>query len=363
MAELRRRGDPARASFLSDHTTNYNRRPGLRNYQSEIQLSHTEEPKSRIHSASQPQFNSAGSASSSWSKELAHCLQTIWYFLLPKDLADKFFGGKDPQISSEIQAKIDSWKKLVLTPYDSQNPQHERALQSFWKICRPNESLESRSSPQWKTIGFQGVDPATDFRGAGILGLRCLVYFGIKHPETFHKMLAAEHRSSTQESYPFAIAGLNIVMMLFEILGWGFKKLEQNPKARKHLVMNLFQPSDEFLLGTNDAIQVDLLSGTCITSTADDSLKYFGSDLLHFEEDWKPEEHQDDTLFDHPKDSWEYQTFHMFYELFCYCFKLLDREWYSRPNVSYMDFPAVLSSSSQKVQALFAQHENLTNIL
>lgn len=355
MAELRRRGPNnfARAS------------PSLRNYESEVQLSHSPKVIGQVGYSSEPKLSSIGTPSTgTWRKELAQCMQTFWYYLLPKELADKIFGKIPENLSPEIQHKMESWKKLVMLPFDSQNAQHERALESFWKICRPNEQLESRVSQQWKSIGFQGVDPATDFRGAGILGLRCLVYFGIKHSDTFHQILSGKHKSATQESFPFAIAGLNIVMMLFEILGWGFKKLEQNPKARKHLILNLFQPSEEFLFDVfHEPTQVDLLSGTAIVTSSDNSLKYFGSDLLHFDEDWKQEDHQHDTLFDHPTDSWEYQTFHMFYELFCYCFKLLDREWYSRPNVSYMDFPTVLSSTSQKVQTVFAQHENLTNIL
>ena len=40
----------------------------------------------------------------------------------------------------------------------------------------PSEKLTSRVSPQWKELGFQGNDPATDFRGMGIFGLMCLQY-------------------------------------------------------------------------------------------------------------------------------------------------------------------------------------------
>lgn len=36
--------------------------------------------------------------------------------------------------------------------------------------------LSSRISKQWQDIGFQGDNPATDFRGMGVLSLRCLLY-------------------------------------------------------------------------------------------------------------------------------------------------------------------------------------------
>lgn len=38
------------------------------------------------------------------------------------------------------------------------------------------EDLEARISKQWQEIGFQGNNPATDFRGMGMLGLNCLLY-------------------------------------------------------------------------------------------------------------------------------------------------------------------------------------------
>ncbi len=40
----------------------------------------------------------------------------------------------------------------------------------------PSVELEDRITKQWQDIGFQGNDPATDFRGMGLLGLTCLQY-------------------------------------------------------------------------------------------------------------------------------------------------------------------------------------------
>ena len=38
-------------------------------------------------------------------------------------------------------------------------------LLSLWNCFYPNQKLEGRITEQWKEIGFQGTDPATDFRG------------------------------------------------------------------------------------------------------------------------------------------------------------------------------------------------------
>ncbi|KAF9899268.1 ELMO domain-containing protein 1, partial [Lobosporangium transversale] len=51
------------------------------------------------------------------------------------------------------------------TKYDSTNPAHERKLMLLWELLRPQEKLDGRYTKQWSEIGFQGKDPATDFRG------------------------------------------------------------------------------------------------------------------------------------------------------------------------------------------------------
>ena len=40
----------------------------------------------------------------------------------------------------------------------------------------PATELMDRITPQWQDIGFQGNNPATDFRGMGLLGLQALLY-------------------------------------------------------------------------------------------------------------------------------------------------------------------------------------------
>ena len=40
----------------------------------------------------------------------------------------------------------------------------------------PSTPLEARKTKQWQDIGFQGNNPATDFRGMGVLSLHCLLY-------------------------------------------------------------------------------------------------------------------------------------------------------------------------------------------
>ncbi|KAE9549296.1 hypothetical protein FO519_007498 [Halicephalobus sp. NKZ332] len=64
-----------------------------------------------------------------------------------------------------------------LISYDSSNEEHEKKLMKLWELMKPDEPLKSRRSNQWQDVGFQGDDPATDFRGMGILGLEQLIFF------------------------------------------------------------------------------------------------------------------------------------------------------------------------------------------
>jgi hypothetical protein len=68
---------------------------------------------------------------------------------------------------SQLVAALDIARK----PYDSENVEHEFMLMRLWKGLRPNVLLSSRKCEEWNEIGFQGRDPATDFRGMGLLGL------------------------------------------------------------------------------------------------------------------------------------------------------------------------------------------------
>mmetsp|Transcript_53538 Transcript_53538/g.61367 ORF Transcript_53538/g.61367 Transcript_53538/m.61367 type:complete len:329 (-) Transcript_53538:140-1126(-) len=110
------------------------------------------------------------------------------------------------------------WVARKKTKYDSENQEHEKMLMNLWDLVGYGE-LEGRLSQSWVKIGFQGEDPATDFRGGGILSLENLIYFAQKHKTTCHKV-----RDSAQLSkvwYCFAITGINITGWVWEIMKEG----------------------------------------------------------------------------------------------------------------------------------------------
>ncbi|KAI9282288.1 Engulfment/cell motility, partial [Sporodiniella umbellata] len=86
----------------------------------------------------------------------------------------------------------------------------------LWHLMMPQEALTSRVSSQWIQIGFQGTDPATDFRGMGIQGLDDLLYFAKYHPNVVRSVF--QHSTHPKYWYPYAIVGINISKFLYLLL-------------------------------------------------------------------------------------------------------------------------------------------------
>jgi len=300
---------------------------------------------------------------------------------LKKMFADLFQSSNDPNItetshiSPETTNIMSNFRTFIQTPYDSSNPIHEETLQHYWNLCYPDIELAERKSSQWKKLGFQGIDPATDFRGGGIFGLRCLVYFASTYPETFNDMRNAEI-SDTQEHYPFSIAGLNVLMNLFEVLGWGFKRNIQNPVATRALVSLFFENLD---IDRNDIqpIQhtvpivetltverppyIDLLTGDfneqLTDSLIDDEFTSMATNRNNMETNENSAVNNDIALFQHDEYTIERQIEKNFYEFFCFCFQKLHQNWIGRPSVVYMDFPIVLQETSTHINDYLATNK------
>lgn len=62
--------------------------------------------------------------------------------------------------------------------------------------------------------GVQGTDPGTDFRGAGLLALECLLFLAQRQPALFDKLRHKQEGARSQWEYPFAVGGVNLTFML-----------------------------------------------------------------------------------------------------------------------------------------------------
>ncbi|RZC69242.1 hypothetical protein C5167_032332 [Papaver somniferum] len=67
-------------------------------------------------------------------------------------------------------------------------------------------------------MGWQGKDPATDFRGGGFISLENLLFFAKMFPKSYQDLLQKQEGNRAMWEYPFAVAGVNITFMLIQML-------------------------------------------------------------------------------------------------------------------------------------------------
>ena len=96
--------------------------------------------------------------------------------------------------------------RLCGESFDNKNTDHKRLLENLWKNLKPKETFPGVPNERWKELGFQGSDPASDFRSVGIFGLRQLVAF----TGTDSGQRAYEEAQYGPYWYSFAIVSLNV---------------------------------------------------------------------------------------------------------------------------------------------------------
>eukprot|EP01114_Cavostelium_apophysatum_P008679 TRINITY_DN2136_c0_g1_i1.p1 TRINITY_DN2136_c0_g1~~TRINITY_DN2136_c0_g1_i1.p1 ORF type:complete len:688 (-),score=180.13 TRINITY_DN2136_c0_g1_i1:35-2098(-) len=139
----------------------------------------------------------------------------------------------------QIQLLKDIWK-CKSTKFDAAIPQHAELLRRFWMNLKPKEPYMGDTGEKWKEVGFQGVNPSTDFRGMGLLGLLNLIYFSEHYRDRAQNILS-QHRD-----YPFAVTGINITSTLINLLNLT-KDLVNAPAPDKSwhtALLNLFYYAD-----------------------------------------------------------------------------------------------------------------------
>ncbi|GFH15021.1 ELMO domain-containing protein, partial [Haematococcus lacustris] len=73
------------------------------------------------------------------------------------------------QLLAEQQVRL---LALARVPFSEEDPMHFRLLASIYANLTGKAGQQpARTGQHWAELGFQGMDPATDLRGCGILGL------------------------------------------------------------------------------------------------------------------------------------------------------------------------------------------------
>lgn len=99
-------------------------------------------------------------------------------------------------------------RMLASTPFSTDNEEHENQLEELWKKLLPGVERDGRVTREWGRLGFQQSDPATDFRGGGLLALHQLLHFARTRPSVARRMIVEPAEEVAR--YPWACVGINI---------------------------------------------------------------------------------------------------------------------------------------------------------
>eukprot|EP00271_Cylindrocystis_brebissonii_P006720 TRINITY_DN194_c0_g2_i1.p1 TRINITY_DN194_c0_g2~~TRINITY_DN194_c0_g2_i1.p1 ORF type:complete len:337 (-),score=56.84 TRINITY_DN194_c0_g2_i1:1081-2091(-) len=122
------------------------------------------------------------------------------------------------RLSPDQEANLAKLKMRLTVPFDGSREEHQEALRALWRCAYPAQKLTGMVSQQWKDMGWQGTDPATDFRGGGFISLENLLHLAYRYPHAFRRLLNKSSGKRAEWEYPFAVAGLNLTFMLIKVL-------------------------------------------------------------------------------------------------------------------------------------------------
>jgi hypothetical protein len=119
------------------------------------------------------------------------------------------------------RARLASLARGASVAYDASDPTHESQLRELWRLTFPARPLPGVRCEEWKEMGWQGVDPATDFRSGGLMSLQNLAWFAKHQPKVYKRLLSKSDGVRSEWEYPFAAAGVNVTFALVDLLELG----------------------------------------------------------------------------------------------------------------------------------------------
>eukprot|EP01129_Flabellula_baltica_P005675 TRINITY_DN2068_c0_g1_i2.p1 TRINITY_DN2068_c0_g1~~TRINITY_DN2068_c0_g1_i2.p1 ORF type:complete len:206 (+),score=54.65 TRINITY_DN2068_c0_g1_i2:218-835(+) len=133
---------------------------------------------------------------------------------------------------------------MYCSQFDILNIDHLLLMETLWdaffdEVDFPGE--KDINSDTWKMLGFQSSDPRKDIRAGGMFGVMNIVYFMEHYPAACLRIFDnVDVDYDDDHFYPFAIAQFNLTMMIFELVGFGWrvpgKSTAKSKKAFKAMV-------------------------------------------------------------------------------------------------------------------------------
>ncbi|CAH3156666.1 unnamed protein product [Porites lobata] len=145
-------------------------------------------------------------------------------------VTNKLFGP--PSMNSSLHMERNLIFALALCMFKNDEPMHNHVLQTIYKKLTGTKLDCPRYGNHWELIGFQGLDPATDLRGCGFLGLLTTLYLVTEHRT--HGLAVDIYKLSQHETqnFPFAIMSINITRIALQTLREGKLNKECNRRSQ-----------------------------------------------------------------------------------------------------------------------------------
>ncbi|KAH0623218.1 hypothetical protein JD844_031289, partial [Phrynosoma platyrhinos] len=165
-----------------------------------------------------------------------------------------------PRLHQQLQNERDLALAIAQCGLDNNEKVHMRILQTIYKKLTGSRFDCARYGAHWEDLGFQGMDPGTDLRGTGLLGLMQTLYFVMDSRilpvarEIFklshHEIQACFHFSSAQaldikillsverQNFPFCVMSVNITRIVIQVLREERLSRECNRRQQVIAVLN-----------------------------------------------------------------------------------------------------------------------------
>ncbi|KAH3855754.1 uncharacterized protein LOC127871082 [Dreissena polymorpha] len=145
-----------------------------------------------------------------------------------------------PKLHRDLMEERERVFCVAASQLSNENSLHMRTLQTIFRSLTGSKFDCPRLGSHWEEIGFQGNDPATDLRGAGVLGLLNLLFL-LKDPKT--ASLASDiYRLSLHptQNFPFCVMGINLSRITLQTLREDLLNRECNRRGEVMAVVNEF---------------------------------------------------------------------------------------------------------------------------
>lgn len=131
-----------------------------------------------------------------------------------KEKREKIFLAKIEEYNKLANFK-NQIKAIYQQKFSNEIKSHVSMLADVWNTLKGKIGIELIDK-QWLEIGFQGPDPTTDFRGAGMLGLYNLHDFVVNNKDISYKIFL--DATDKIKWYFFAACGINITGAIIEMI-------------------------------------------------------------------------------------------------------------------------------------------------